>query len=267
LKAVVLMRAVPDTENAGPGAPRLVLDPSSLTALGLALGWKRSQAGANITAVAAGPIEWEPLLREALALGADAACRVATSADYANGIATDLAAIGEECSLVFAGAASSDYGSGALPGMLAESLGWPLLAEVLQFEAQQGQTLASVRETASIRLRYLVTPPAVVVAASLPPPPLYPPLARRLAARRATIDALSPSVPAGESPLTLLGFGPGKPRTRHLLRPEEGARPGDRLRQLMGGGRSGASSRLEAGGDLAGRLLEVLLKEGLVSRD
>ena len=278
MSAVVLLRAVPDPEASDPSAS-LLLDAASLVALGQALAWRNGGNGARLIGLAAGPPAWEPALREAIALGVDEVRRV-WSAGFAaanDAVATAAALAGAmpaDAALVFAGPPAGDHGSGALAGVLAEVLGWPLLAEVTAVEVRDGSVRARVKEKASRRRTYRVDGPAVLVAAQVPPPPLYPPLARRLAARNAAIAETTPTAghltdnAAGR--LEVVGYGPARPRRRHLLQPEASANAGDRLRSLMGGGmaaRAGGASALKSeGASVTKQLVDLLAKEGLLEQ-
>jgi len=286
VSAVVLLRAVPDPEASDPSAS-LLLDAASLVALGQALAWRNGGNGARLIGLAAGPPAWEPALREAIALGVDEVRRV-WSAGFAaanDAVATAAALAGAmpaDAALVFAGPPAGDHGSGALAGALAEVAGWPLLAEVTAVEARDGSVLARVKEKASRRRTYRVDGPAVLVAAQVPPPPLYPPLARRLAARNAAIAETTPTagptfgrlrtqlVDGAAGRFEVVGYGPARPRTRHLLQPDASANAGDRLRSLMGGGmaaRGGSASALRSeGASVTKQLVDLLAKEGLLEQ-
>jgi electron transfer flavoprotein alpha/beta subunit len=211
-------------------------------------------------------------LREALALGAGAALRVETPDGEAGDIAWTAralaAAMPSDTAFVFAGAASSDHGSGLLPAALAGCLDWPLVADVVRATHAEGRLQAEVNAGGGVRCIYETEGPAVIVAAAVPPPPVYAPLAKRLAAARVQVqlrEAVTDG-PAGERS-RFLGYGPGKPRTKHLLKPSASARAGDRLSQLMSGGPQRQSSKLSGdAADLATQLAEILERSGVVPR-
>jgi electron transfer flavoprotein alpha/beta subunit len=270
MNAVVLVRAVVDAEAAG--SPQVTLDAPSVAALCQALDW-RGPSDATLTALASGPPDWEPALREALALGAAAAVRV----EVAEGGAVDIAwtaralagAMPSDTAFVFAGAAASDHGSGVLPAALAGCLDWPLISDVVRATHTEGRLQAEVDAGAGVRCTYETEGPAVIVAAPVPPPPVYAPLAKRLAAARISIqarEAITNGAAAGECS-RFLGYGPGKPRTKHLLKPSASARAGDRLSQLMSGGAQRQSSKLSGdAADLARQLADLLERSGLLPR-
>ncbi|GAB4336172.1 MAG: hypothetical protein Kow0010_23920 [Dehalococcoidia bacterium] len=242
----VLLRAIEDPDLAGGvTGTTLRLDDPSVTALSLAFALRAHTSAAPIVGLAAGPSEWDPVLRETLALGVDRVLRAwSSSLADADAIATarTLArTVPVDSSYVVAGSASSDHGCGILPAAIAEYLGWPLLADVAAIErsADVPGLVAQVRAGGGRRRRYRLTPPLVIAAVRQPPPPMYPPLARRLAARRATILSTEP----GEEPartVTMKGTGPAWPRRRQLIQPSATANPAQRLRQLMSGGVGGS---------------------------
>jgi electron transfer flavoprotein alpha/beta subunit len=267
MKAVVLLRATVDPE-----IETLALDGPSIAALCQALEWRKA-SGAHLSGLAAGPKAWEAPLRDALALGLDAAERVATPdgewCDVAWTATALVAALPADTGLIFAGAHASDSGSGALPAALAGILDWPLVADVVRANDASGSLVVETAGGAGLRRTFRVSGPAVLVAAPLPPPPVYAPLARRLAAGRATIEVREPDAAALPAPgrFSLLSYGPGRPRTKHLLKPSSAARPGDRISQLMAGGPQRSSSRLSGdSADLARQLIDLLASSGLLTR-
>lgn len=279
MKSVVLLRAVPDPELArGVWGDICCLDEPSFVALGQAFALRDISGGGMVTGIAMGPPEWDPALKDALALGLDSVVRTwadrLAEADIPE-TATSLAeVIPEDTDVVFAGSAATDHGSGVLPAALAELLGWRLLTEVIDVAPAGGGLVAQVRAGGGRRRQYLVPLPAILVMARLPAPPLYPRLARRLASRRGAIPQRTPGppVPANGTAgrLELLGYGPARPLTRHLLRPSANARPAERLRQLMSGGMAGRGGKtLDAAseGGVTRQLADILAQEGLLPHD
>ena len=251
----VLLRAIEDPDLAGGvTGTTLRLDDPSAAALSLAFALRAQAQATPIVGLAAGPPEWDPVLRETLAVGVDRVHRTWSPAMAdADVIATARALAAHVPSgamYVVAGSAASDHGSGILPAAIAECLGWPLLADVAAIEHRREMPgpVALVRAGGGRRRRYRLTPPLVIAAVRQPPPPMYPPLARRLAARHATIPATEP----GEEPVrtvTMVGAGPAWPRRRQLIQPSATANPAQRLRQLMSGGMGsggGQSATLDA---------------------
>ncbi|MCL4231113.1 MAG: hypothetical protein KJ053_05995 [Dehalococcoidia bacterium] len=277
MNVVVLLRVIDDPElAAGVTGSTLRIDDPSLVALGMALDLVRRSPGARLTAVAAGPGEWDAALREAVALGADDVARAWSDEfaplDIPASAAALAAAIPRDTSLVIAGGPAGDHGSGVLPGAVAEALTLPLLAEVTAIETGPDGLVAQTRGDGGRRRRFALPARAVLVTARMPTPGLVPPLARRLAARKRPVAAILPGetgLLSGASERTaILEYGPARPLTRHLLKPSASANPADRLRQLMSGGMSGrAGKTLDSGGGsgMAGQLAEILVREGYLA--
>ncbi len=278
MNVVVLLRVVDDPAlSAGVSGVTVRLDDPSVVAIGQALALRKLHPDAHIEGITAGPSDWDPALKEALALGLDSLRRT-WSESLASGdvitTATALAAsLPPNASLIVAGSAATDHGSATLPAALAELLGWPLLAEVTAFETGEAGLLALVRGGGGVRRIYTVPEPAVLVAARVRAPALYPKVRARIASRKSTIPetAADPaSQLAGASGrISLLDYGPPRPSTRHLLKPSAAANPADRIRMLMSGGmaaRRGETldSNANDGASLAKQLGDILIKEGFV---
>ena len=83
--------------------------------------WFKEKQGATVDVVNVGGPETEPTLRKALAIGADGAIRVNTTATDGFAVAKQLADVIKNGSydLVIAGRESIDYNGGMVPGMIA----------------------------------------------------------------------------------------------------------------------------------------------------
>jgi len=187
MNVAVILRAIPDPDLArGVTGATVRLDDPSAAALALAMHVRALTPGATLTALAAGPEEWDIVLREALALDVDIVQR-AWSAEMAGtdavGTAKALAGlVPAGTQFVVSGSPATDHGSGILPAVLAELLGWPLLSDVAGIAKDEGsgEPLAQVRAGGGRRRVYRLTAPMVITAAKQPPPPLYPRLRKRL---------------------------------------------------------------------------------------
>lgn len=143
MKIIVLMKQVPDTYgerrldaatgrvDRGAGEP--ILDEISERALEVALRYKDGNKGTHVTALSMGPASVSAALRKSLSMGADAAIHVqddglegADMGTTASVLAAELAR--NEFDLVIAGNESTDGRGGAIPAMVAEHLGLPLLS-------------------------------------------------------------------------------------------------------------------------------------------
>jgi len=276
MNIVVLLRVVADPGlAAGVSGSTVRLDDPSLVAIGQALVLRKLLPGVRLQGIAAGPSDWDPALKEALALTLDSVRRI-WSGSLATGdiVATAHAlatSLPPDPSLIVAGSAATDHGSATLPAALAEILGWPLLAEVASFETRDEGLAALVRGGGGSRRIYTVPERAVLVAARARAPSIYPKVRALLAARKSAIPETQPATtrlePTGR--ISLLDYGPPRPSTRHLLKPSAAANPADRIRMLMSGGmaaRRGETldSSSNTGASLAKQLADILLKEGFV---
>jgi len=120
-----------------------------------------------LTAVTAGPKEWDDVLRRALAMGADRAIRL----DH-DMLTADCCSVGAVLSalintlpydLVLFGAQSEDFGSGQLGVLVAEMLDIPHAALVIDFQEEGGKVRvdreleAGMLESYNIKLPALLT--------------------------------------------------------------------------------------------------------------
>ncbi len=273
MKAVVLLRAVFDASvGGGTYEGPYVLDGSSQAALGLARQWRSSAPGGRVAGVAIGPPEWEPALRNALVLGCDEVWRGWGDAMGGADVLTVAQAIAEivpaGAALVIGGESSSDHGTGLLPAAVAENLGWPYRGEVTGVVAEGAATAFAVRREGGRRLHCRTEAAIVVAAARMPAPAFYPRVADLIAARKTGIPCVSVDGPKRDAPgIEVIGYGPAKPLTRHLLQPSAGANPAQRLKQLMSGGvtNRGAKAMGGAGDEMARKLVELLVSEGFAT--
>ncbi len=165
-------------------------------ALEAALTLAAAHAG-RVTALAVGPAGWEPMLRRALAIGADAALRCddpAFAALDALGVAHVLAAAVRflaPVDLALCGRASTDEASGVVGAALAQLLGWPCVGAVAAVglladgRVQAERQLDAVVQTVAVRL------PAVLACTKGATTPRLPSLLRIKKAARASIPVAS----------------------------------------------------------------------------
>ncbi|SVD37578.1 uncharacterized protein METZ01_LOCUS390432, partial [marine metagenome] len=89
----------------------------------------KEKTGGKVTVITVGDVSVEPVIRKALAIGADEAIRIniipTDSFLTANSIANFLKA--SSFDLIIAGRESIDYNNGAVPGMIAELLNLPFV--------------------------------------------------------------------------------------------------------------------------------------------
>lgn len=157
----------------------------------------REQAGeGHITVLSMGPAQAEAVLRECLALGADAAY---LATDRAFGGADTLATsyvlaqairvIGD-FDLVLCGKQAIDGDTAQVGPEIAQHLGWPQVTNAAELTLQGDEYLAK-RETDDGYEMLLLPPPGVVTVTKPPFEPRYPSVKGKLAAKRAEIHILS----------------------------------------------------------------------------
>ena len=85
--------------------------------------------GGKVTVVTVGDITAEPIIRKALAIGADEAFRINTIAEDSFSTAIEIANYlkNNPADLIITGKESSDYNGGAVGGMIAEMLDLPFI--------------------------------------------------------------------------------------------------------------------------------------------
>jgi electron transfer flavoprotein beta subunit len=224
--------------------------------------------GVRVLVVAAGPVEIDEVLRQALALGASA-LRVAWTddgwsdgAELARALAAAIQAHAEPL-LVWCGDRSPLRGTGEVPAFLAAELG---LAQALglvsvAFEPGERSVLVERRLDSGWRERLRVSAPAVCSVEAAGVRLRRAPLASALAAS----DAIIPVVVPAPSPSGLRTGPPRpyRPRTKVVAAPQGATR--DRLLALTGALAAQDPPRLVGPVDpagAAGELLEYLGRHG-----
>ena len=159
-----------------------ILDPASEAALEAALRLKDGQEG-ELIAICVGPERADDALREALAMGCDAAYLLSDEAFEEAGISATarvLVAAVEKlggADLVLAGRESRDTGSGQVGARLAGALGYAQVTDVVTLAARAG-ALEAARRWGSGFARVAVQLPAVITVAPEAFPPRLAPGAR-----------------------------------------------------------------------------------------
>jgi len=204
MNIVVLCKQVPDTYSErglrGDGAldrdaSDAVLDEINERAVEEALVLKEAHGGA-VTIVSMGPDRATEAIRKALSMGADAAVHLtdeALAGSDAVGTARALAgAIGTvgEVDLVLAGNEASDGRSAAVPAMIAEVLGLPVLTHARKVTVEGG-TLTVHRETDDGVVVLSAELPAVVSVGEKINEPRYPSFKGIMAAKKKKVTTLS----------------------------------------------------------------------------
>lgn len=113
-----------------------IIGPYDDYALARAVELKESAGSGNITVIHVGGSDSEPVIRKALAIGADEAVRVDASASDGFFVAAQIAgfARGKNFDLILMGRESIDYNSGIVHGLVAEHLGLSCISPVMRLE-------------------------------------------------------------------------------------------------------------------------------------
>jgi electron transfer flavoprotein beta subunit len=145
MKILVCISKVPDTTSKISFTSDQKFDENGVTfiinpydewyALVRALEIKESNGG-TVTVVSVGGSDYEPILRKALAIGADDAVRIDAEESDAYSVASQLAnyANGKDFDLLLFGKETISFNGGMVPGMVAEILGLPYVTSACKLD-------------------------------------------------------------------------------------------------------------------------------------
>lgn len=155
----------------------------------------RQELGGTVTAITAGAGKSLDALRRAIAMGANRAIMIddaALAGADGLGVARALAAVisGEPADLILCGKASLDQEAGVVGPALAELLGFPHLAEVVELQVVEDGATA-LREVEGGRAKEHCSLPAVLTVGKGLAEPRVPPVTGVMKAMRAPIDRRS----------------------------------------------------------------------------
>ncbi len=105
----------------------------------------KEAAGGEVTTITVGKPDTDPIIRKALAIGADKAVRIDADAIDPAHVAQQIAAYAKDKNfdLVLCGKETIDYNSGAVGGMLAELLSVPYVALATKLEMEGGNAVVT----------------------------------------------------------------------------------------------------------------------------
>lgn len=137
-----------------------IINPLDEFALTRALEIKEA-AGGQVTVIHAGPADSEPVIRKALAIGADEAVRIDTPADDSYDVAAQIAnyARQENFDMILAGRETIDFNGSQVGGMIAEMLSIPFISGVSRLEvngqeAMMDREIEGGKEIVSVKLPF-----------------------------------------------------------------------------------------------------------------
>lgn len=171
MKILVCISSVPDTTSKinftadksafDKNGIQWVINPLDEFALSKAV--KLQEQGATVTVINVGDATTEPVIRKALAIGANDAIRINIEPKDSYSVAKEIANIAQSGSydLILCGKESIDYNGGAVPGMVAQLLNLPFVNACVGLEVNDGEAKA-VREIEGGKETISVKLPAVI---------------------------------------------------------------------------------------------------------
>jgi electron transfer flavoprotein beta subunit len=246
-------RALPGRSGgsgAEPGEPRSALNPADACALEEALRVRDAAPGSEVFALALGPPDCEPALRETLALGVDGAlrvwdeaCRDGDTLATARVLARAIHAI--DADLVLCGQRSGDGGTGQMGPQLAAMLDVAGVGSVLRVEVGPDRVASAERRLDGGRRSAIRCPlPALFVVEAGANRPRYPRLRDRLRSSSAPVAVMS-LADAGIDPseagrcgskVSVLSLSKPKPTRKGIFVPDQDLSPEQQWEQLISGG-------------------------------
>ncbi len=157
MKILVCISSVPDTtskinfiENEtkfDKSGVQYIINPNDEFGLTRAI-WLKGNEGCEVHVISVGGVDTDPILRKALAIGADQAFRVDTNPTDANQVAKEISDFvkDKEYNLIIAGRESIDYNGGMVPGMIATLINANYVSNCVSLEVSQ-LNFKATRET------------------------------------------------------------------------------------------------------------------------
>jgi electron transfer flavoprotein beta subunit len=281
----VCLKHVPDpaTVEADPItgiiAPERLLyftDPASEVALEYAL--QVAAPAGTVRVLTVGTQEAEAVLRRALSVGASSALRLWDAALHAPApmvVARLLAAALQTDGMpdvLLCGSRSADQGSGQVPALLAEYLGWPVATDVTHLEMHTGHVRVQCRLARGAREERELRLPAIIA--------LEPGLLRlRQASMMGMLTAARADIPVSSladlgltredvrlpAPL-LQAVGPARPRPRAMFMPDSSQPAHERIEQIISAGVTRKAGQMIEGqpDEMAEAIVAFLREQGFV---
>jgi electron transfer flavoprotein beta subunit len=174
MKILVCISSVPDTTSKinftadksafDKNGIQWVINPLDEFALTKAVKLQESQ-GATVTVINVGDIATEPVIRKALAIGANDAVRVNLDPKDSYSTAKEIAAVAQNggYDLILCGKESIDYNGGSVPGMVAQLLNQPFVNASVGLDVNGSEaTATAIREIEGGKETISVKLPAVI---------------------------------------------------------------------------------------------------------
>lgn len=264
-------------------SPIYIMSPADRVALAKALEIKASLAGGEITAITAGPARAEPILRMALASGADEAVHLKDEVfQVSDACATALALskVVKELgyTVILCGNRSLDIGAGQVPAFLAELLGIPQVTGVTALEVMSPGRVKLWRRLERGRRQVLECslPALCAIDSSAGQPRYVSEFALRQTMEReirslmlADIGLTQTDVGPQASLTQVVGLSPPKPRPKKIFIPDGSVSAAQRMSYLLSGGlaKGKESNLLEGTADyLTEQVVKYLVEEGILPK-
>ncbi|WP_226064613.1 electron transfer flavoprotein subunit beta/FixA family protein [Kaistella polysaccharea] len=171
MKILVCISSVPDTTSKinftadktafDKNGIQWVINPLDEFALTKAI--KLQAQGATVTVINVGEATTDPVIRKALAIGANDAIRINTEPKDSFSVAKEIANVAKDGNydLILCGKESIDYNGGAVPGMVAQLLNQPFVnacvgLEINGTEATAVREIEGGKETISVKLPAII---------------------------------------------------------------------------------------------------------------
>lgn len=155
MKILVCISCVPDTTSRinftdnntrfDTNGVQFIIGPYDDYALARAVELKEANAGSTVTVLNVGGAETDPIIRKALAIGADDAIRVNAEPTDSFFVASQIAEHAKGYDLVLMGRESIDFNGGVVHAMVGEMLGLPSFSPVMKLDIA-GNTATMTRE-------------------------------------------------------------------------------------------------------------------------
>lgn len=172
MKILVCISSVPDTTSKinftadgkafDKNGIQFVINPYDEFALTRAI-WFQEKQGATVTIVTVGDASVEPVMRKALAIGANDAIRIDVDPKDSISTAKEIAKLAKEngYDLILAGRESIDYNGNAVPAFIAAELGYSFVNNCMGLEVE-GESAKATSEIDGGKETVSFTLPAVV---------------------------------------------------------------------------------------------------------
>lgn len=181
-----------DNTRLDPNGVQYIINPYDELALTRALEITEASGG-TVTVVHVGLADAEPVIRKALAMGANDAIRVDAFPEDAMFVARQIADVAKAGAydLVFTGRESIDFNGGMVAGMVAEFLQWPLLNVVTKIDIA-GTQVTAIRDIDGGKETLTCALPCVASAQKELTEPRIPNMRGIMAARTKPIQVVAP---------------------------------------------------------------------------